>query len=111
MAKNSSGGPRNPRNNPYLIEGWAVDFHRSIAGMFWRWRIELALIVGALAAYWRLATFSNWLWALIVLAATITAALAIPYSRHFLTRHAWCVISRHRLQRICYETRMHTRAG
>ena len=35
---------RNQRNNPYLIEGWAVDFHRSKAGIAWRWRTELTLI-------------------------------------------------------------------
>ena len=27
MPTNSTS--RNPRNNPYLIEGWAVDFHRA----------------------------------------------------------------------------------
>jgi hypothetical protein len=109
MPGNSSS--RNQRNNPYLIEGWAVDFHRSFAGMFWRWRIELALILGFLAAYVRLTITINWLWALITIAAAIAVALAIPYSRHFHARHAWCVISRHRLQRVCYETRMHTRGG
>ena len=32
--------PRTPtyRNNPYLIEGLMVDFHRSKAGIAWRWR-------------------------------------------------------------------------
>ena len=34
MAGNSNS--RNQRNNPYLIEGWAVDFHRSAAGIVWR---------------------------------------------------------------------------
>jgi hypothetical protein len=108
MAKNST---RNDRNNPYLIEGWAVDFHRSKAGIGWRWRIELALLVTTLAVFWRLAILITALWALIVLAAVITAALVVPHSRRFITRRAWCVISRHRLQRVFYETRMHTRAG
>ena len=35
----------------------------------------------------------------------------MPPSRRYLARHAWCVISRHRLQRVCYEARLHTRAG
>ena len=43
--------------------------------------------------------------------AFITAALAIPAPRRYLKRHAWCLISRHRLQRVCYEGRLHTRAG
>ena len=36
---------------------------------------------------------------------------AIPAPRRYLKRHAWCLISRHRLQRVCYEGRLHTRAG
>ncbi len=48
---------------------------------------------------------------LVVFAALITAALTIPHSRRFCKRRAWCLISRHRLQRVCYEGRLHTRAG
>jgi hypothetical protein len=88
-----------------------VDFHRSKAGIAWRWRIELAILTTTLAAFWRLAILITALWAGIALAAVITAALTVPHSRRFITRHAWCVISRHRLQRVFYETRMHTRAG
>jgi hypothetical protein len=102
---------RNDRNNPYLIEGWAVDFHRSKAGIAWRWRIELAIFTTALGVFWRLTLLITALWAGIVLAAVITTALTVPHSRRFITRRTWCVISRHRLQRVFYETRMHTRAG
>jgi hypothetical protein len=109
VAKNSGG--RNDRNNPYLIEGWAVDFHRSKAGIAWRWRTELALLTATVAGYVRLAAAITALWAGITLAALITAALLIPHSRRFLKRRGWCLIVRHRLQRVCYETRMHTRAG
>ena len=107
MPKNS----RNDRNNPYLVEGWAVDFHRSKAGIAWRWRTELAFIAVTVAGYLRLAAAITALWALITLAAFITAALLVPYSRRFTVQHYWCLVSRHRLQRVCYETRMHTRAG
>ena len=109
MAKNSSG--RNDRNNPYLVEGWAVDFHRSKAGIAWRWRTELVLLIATVAGYVRLAAAITALWAGVTLAALITAALVVPHSRRFLKRRAWCLITRHRLQRVCYETRMHTRAG
>jgi hypothetical protein len=109
MAGNSN--TRNQRNNPYLIEGWAVDFHRSPAGIVWRWRTELTLLAALLAAYFRLAVAITALWALITFATLITAALAIPFSRRYLTRHTWCLITRHRLQRVCYEGRLHTRAG
>ena len=108
MAKNSG---RNDRNNPYLVEGWAVDFHRSKLGIAWRWRTELALITAIVAGYFRLAAAITALWAGITLAALVTAALVVPHSRRFCKRRAWCLITRHRLQRVCYETRMHTRAG
>ena len=72
MAKNSTRSGRNQRNNPYLVEGWAVDFHRSKAGIAWRWRSELTLLAALLAAYWRLATAITALWALITFAALIT---------------------------------------
>ena len=78
MAKNSNSSSRNQRNNPYLIEGWAVDFHRSKAGIAWRWRTELTLLAALLAGYFRLAAAITTLWALITFAALITAALAIP---------------------------------
>ena len=38
-------------------------------------------------------------------------APAVPHSRRFITRRAWCVLARHRLQRLCYEARLHTRSG
>jgi hypothetical protein len=109
MAKNSGG--RNDRNNPYMVEGWMVDFHRSKAGIAWRWRTELVLLFATVAGYVRLAAAITWLWALITVAALITAALTVPYSRRYTIAHYWCLVSRHRLQRVCYETRMHTRAG
>ena len=43
MAKTGNSSSRNQRNNPYVFEGWAVDFHRSMAGIAWRWRTELTL--------------------------------------------------------------------
>ena len=111
MAKTSNGTGRNQRNNPYLFEGWAVDFHRSKAGIAWRWRTELTLLAATAAGFIRLALAITVLWAAVTFVAVITAALVIPPSRRFCKRRAWCLISRHRLQRVCYETRMHTRAG
>ena len=35
----------------------------------------------------------------------------MPHSRRFITRRFWCVLARHRIQRLCYEARLHTRAG
>ena len=41
----------------------------------------------------------------------LATASGHPESRRYLARHAWCLVSRHRLQRVCYEARLHTRAG
>ena len=38
---------RNQRNNPYMVETYAVKFHHSMAGLLWRWRTELTLITAA----------------------------------------------------------------
>jgi hypothetical protein len=81
MAKNSNSSNRNQRNNPYFVEGWAVDFHRSKAGIAWLWRTELTMIAAILAGYFRLAAAITVLWALITCAALITAALTIPAPR------------------------------
>ena len=106
-----SNSNRSQRNNPYLIEGLAVDFHRSPAGIAWRWRTELTLLAATLAGYLRLAATITAIWAAITLAGLLTVGPGRPALPPVPDKRAWCVISRHRLQRVFYETRMHTRAG
>jgi hypothetical protein len=98
-------------NSPYVLDALGVRIHRSAAGSLWRWRTETTILATT-------GSGSGWLEATRgpVLAGTIPAAiigtlLIIPATRRYLTRRAWCVISRHRLQRVCWETRMHTRSG
>jgi hypothetical protein len=109
MPNNSN--PRNHRNNPYVIDSLLVTVHRSAAGVLWRFRTELTALSATSAAIWQLALVLSILWALVVIAAIVTASFAVPFTRRFIVRHAWCVISRHRLQRVFFETRMHTRSG
>jgi hypothetical protein len=45
------------------------------------------------------------------LAALAGLVAAVPHSRRFITRRFWCVLARHRLHRLCYEARLHTRSG
>ena len=61
--------------------------------------------------FWRLDTWTTLTWAVIILAAVAVVVLAVPHSRRFITRRFWCVLARHRLQRLCYEARLHTRSG
>jgi hypothetical protein len=106
-AKNTS---RNHRNNPYAFEGLSGRVQRTAVGRItaalWRWRTELALVASAAAGY-------AWLPvnALIAIGAVLAVAVALPWSRRWLAARIWCLVTRHRLQRLCFETRMHTRAG
>ena len=105
-----SGG-RNQRNNPYVLDELFVSFHRSPAGTAWRWRTELTTLTITLAALWRLALLITLLWAAVTLAGLVLVLAFVPSPARFITRRFWCVLARHRLQRLCYEARLHTRSG
>jgi hypothetical protein len=111
MFKTTTRSTRPRRDNPYQLDGLFVAFHRSAAGVAWRWRAELTLLAATLAALWRLSLLITLIWAALALAAFVVVVLVVPPSRRFITRRFWCVLARHRLQRVCYETRLHTRAG
>jgi hypothetical protein len=105
-----SGG-RSQRNNPYVLDDLFVKYHRSPAGTAWRWRTELAILTTTLATLWRLALLITLTWAAVTLAGLVLVLFAVPHSRRFITRRFWCVVTRHRFQRLCYEARLHSRAG
>jgi hypothetical protein len=50
-------------------------------------------------------------WAALMLGAVTVSTAVLPWPRRFVMRRAWCVLSRHRIQRVFFETRMHTRSG
>jgi hypothetical protein len=107
----AKANPRNHRNNPYVLDGFAANVHHSAAGTIFRFRTELAVIATATGAFLALHRAMALITATILLAVIIAALLIAPWSRRFITRRAWCVLSRHRIQRVFYETRMHTRSG
>jgi hypothetical protein len=112
MQKANARGPaRNQRNNPYALDDLMVSFHHTAAGTAWRWRTELAVLVTITAALWRLAILITIIRAAVALAVLAAVVLVVPHSRRFITRRAWCVLTRHRIQRLCYEARLHTRSG
>ena len=102
---------RNQRNNPYAFDDIFVAFHRSAAGTAWRWRTELTILAVCTAVLWRLARVMTLTGAAIALGALVLVLLAVPGTRRFIARRFWCVLGRHRIQRLCYEARLHTRAG
>src|ERR1019366_8667721 len=96
---------------PYSVDAMFVTVHRSAAGVAWRWRTELALLATVAVALWRLALLLTLTWAAVTLAGLAVVVLAVPGSRRFTVRRVWCVLSRHRIQRLFWEARLHTRAG
>ena len=111
MPANPNRNHRSQRNNPYMFDGWAVQFHRSAAGVLWRWRTETTLLAGLTAALWRLTFLVAITWAALILGAAVLVLLTVPPTRRFITRRFWCILARHRIQRLCYEARLHTRSG
>jgi hypothetical protein len=103
--------PRNHRNNPYVLDRMFSQVHHSAAGTIWRFRTELATLITATAIAWELALRLTAAWMTVIVTATTLTVTVLPWTRRFITRRAWCVISRHRIQRVCFETRMHTRSG
>jgi hypothetical protein len=103
----SGNNHRNHRNNPYALDGLAVTLHRSAAGVAWRWRTELLILGATAAAIWRLAYLITYLWAAVVVGLVLIVLGVLPWTR----RRFWCVLARHRIHRLCWETRMHTRSG
>jgi hypothetical protein len=103
--------PRNHRNNPYILDRMMLQVHHSAAGTIWRFRTEAATLVATTSAAWALAIRLTVVWMAVILSASALLVMALPWSRRFITRRAWCVLSRHRIQRVCFETRMHTRSG
>jgi hypothetical protein len=102
---------RNHRNNPYVLDRMFVRVHHSAAGTLFRFRTELAVLAVTVIGGWELAKALTALWAVTILMATVAVVTALPWTRRFVTGRAWCVLSRHRIQRVCFETRMHTRSG
>ena len=88
-----------------------MKFHRTPAGIAWRWRTELAHPVHPGRRVVAARHLDHPLWAIILLAVLVGVVLAVPHSRRFITRRFWCVLARHRLHRLCYEARLHTRSG
>ncbi len=102
---------RNHRNNPYLIDDLLVTMHRSAIGVIWRFRTEIFTVLTAGIGGWLLARSISLAGVLSVAIPLLAFTLIHPVSRRFLIRRIWCIASRHRLQKVFFETRMHTRSG
>jgi hypothetical protein len=97
--------------SPYLTDELTIVMRRSRLGMAWRWRSELLLTLAVLIGYFRLAAATSLADAAVILAGTLIILATVPHTRRFLLARFWCLVTRHRLQRACWELRLHTRAG
>lgn len=106
--------PRNPRHNPYAeAERLLLAPAPGLVTRLWRWRTEIVLLVFAAGAAVVIATAVGrgmW-WAPVALAGPVFVPATVPAGRKWILRHFWCLFSRHRIQRVCAETSMHTREG
>jgi hypothetical protein len=102
---------RNHRNSPYLLDDMFVRVHRSMAGVLWRFRTEALILITICSGGWFLARAVTLAGVLSLIIPLLTAGLIAPAPRRFVIRRVWCVMSRHRLQKVFFETRMHTRSG
>lgn len=106
--------PRNPRNQIYpAVEDLPPSGRSGLITRLWRVRTEL-LLIAALTLFTMavLAATRDGAWLpFIVLSSAVSVPAATRYGRGWIAAHFWCVVTRHRLQRTCLETTMHTRAG
>jgi hypothetical protein len=77
----------------------------------WRWRTEIIILAAASAAVLRLGRTLTFTWTGVILGGAVLVLLALPWTRRYLTRRFWCILARHRIQKLCYEARLHTRSG
>jgi hypothetical protein len=106
-----SPATRSRRNSPYLFDEAFVRGKRTAAGVIWRFRTETTVLASGTAGVWELAKTLTLTWALLILTTTVTAVVVMPWTRRFLLSRAVCVLTRHRIQKVCWETRTHTRSG
>lgn len=125
---------RGSRDDLYSFDRLFVSVHHSAVGTAWRWRTEAAVLsvlitalialsfirplsalAASLAFLFHITQCPVWvsclIWGAAELAAVIGVLLAVPATGRFITARFWCVLARHRFQRLCWEARLHTRAG
>jgi hypothetical protein len=88
----------------------AVTTRRSAAGLAWRWRTELLLVLVLAVVYFRLSWWlASYAWPLAVLGGTFLVLAGVPGPRRFLLARFWCLLTRHRLQQVWWQLRLHNR--
>ncbi|MEU7862860.1 hypothetical protein [Nonomuraea sp. NPDC049141] len=104
---------RNPRNQIYPANEDLPAAGSGLLARLWRIRTEL-LLIGALTLFVLTllgATQQGRWWPFIMLTSAVSVPAVTRTGRNWVAAHFWCLATRHRLQKTCLETTMHTRAG
>lgn len=104
---------RNPRNNRHGRPGGTPVVRAGLLVRLWRWRTEIVLLAAASAVLTAVALSpgrGGW-WSFAVLTCAVGVPATFRAGRSWVSAHGWCLISRHRIQRTCEETGIHTRSG
>jgi hypothetical protein len=107
----SSTRNRRSRNSPYLFDGFFGEIHRSAAGSIWRWRTEFIASASITSWIYWIIHIITVTWAVVVVTGTAGILALVPYTRRYAMGRFWCLVTRHRLQKLCWEARLHTRSG
>lgn len=107
------GGGRGARQLPLVDMRRQVvaNVGRSMAGVAWRWRLELAGVLLALVGYGWLVAHLGQSGAWIVLGALAVLVALAPPVRRFVLGRSWCIVVRHRVFAVFDEARVFNRSG
>jgi hypothetical protein len=79
--------------------------------LIWRWRYELALFIGLPASVIALTRAEGWRWTLIATGLVAGILSTSPGIGWWITAHALCIVTAHRLRTGCAQAWIHTRYG
>lgn len=86
-----------------------VTIIRSRLGTAWRWRSEISLLAGGAAGFFGCWHCIGLDLTGVALGGGAALAVSLPWPRRFLAGRLWCLVTRHRLQTVMWELRLHTR--
>ena len=79
--------------------------------ILWRWRYELGLLAGLLAAWLMLSHAIGARWTVLIDLAIISVIVLWPPARQLAIAEAWRVITPHRVRTGCVQAWIHSRGG
>jgi hypothetical protein len=92
------------------MEVQSVSAKRSAIGAVWRWRTELGSLTAGTAGYWECSRLVGLVPAGVAFGGSAVLAVALPWSRRWVAARCGCLLTRHRLQSVFWELRLHNRA-